>query len=244
MQSTVTLLAAGSLRRAFIPLCHRFTQLTGTHVDIHFGPAGLLRERIESGEPCAVFASANRQHPQTLLDAGRAREIALFARNTLILTARNSVIHKDADWLTLLRDSSLRLATSTPGCDPSGDYTWQMFDNINALEAGLGDTLKQRAIQLVGGRDSLSVPAGEVASAWVIREGLADLFIGYAHYATALNGCDDVRVVAIPAAQNIRCDYQLALLKEDSAARALYTFILSEEGQGYLRDAGFLSASE
>ncbi len=63
MHPTLTLFAAGSLRRAFIPLQAQFTQQTGIAVDITFGPAGLLRERIEKGEACSVFASANRQHP-------------------------------------------------------------------------------------------------------------------------------------------------------------------------------------
>lgn len=240
MQPSLTLLAAGSLRRALIPLCQRFTQQTGLPVELHFGPAGLLRERIEAGEACSVFASANRLHPQALLAAGRARDVALFARNTLLLTTKNSPANADADWLTLLRDRTLRLATSTPGCDPSGDYTWQLFDHVNTLDAGLGDALKQRAMQVVGGRDSLTIPAGEIASGWLIREGVADLFIGYAHYAAALAGQTDLRLVPIPAAHNIGCDYQLARLEETAAARQLCAFILSEEGQRGLSDAGFL----
>jgi molybdate transport system substrate-binding protein len=78
------------------------------------------------------------------------------------------------------------LATSTPGCDPSGDYTWQLFARIEARYPGLGNAMAGRAQPLVGGRDSLSVPPGEIAGAWLIRQNLADLFIGYAHYGPAL----------------------------------------------------------
>ncbi len=60
--TTLTLLAAGSLRSAFLPLVAHFRQHTGLAVDAQFGPAGLLRERIEAGSPCAVFASANAAH--------------------------------------------------------------------------------------------------------------------------------------------------------------------------------------
>ncbi|SPX56057.1 Molybdenum-binding periplasmic protein [Klebsiella pneumoniae] len=95
------------------------------------------------------------------------------------------------------------------------------------------------AQQLVGGRDSLSVPPGEIAGAWLIRQNLADLFIGYAHYGPALATCDDLRTLTIPAPWNIRCDYQLARLRADPAALALYRFILDDVGQGYLRQAGF-----
>ena len=43
--TTLTLLAAGSLRSAFLPLVAHFRQHTGLAVDAQFGPAGLLRER-------------------------------------------------------------------------------------------------------------------------------------------------------------------------------------------------------
>lgn len=67
MPCPLPLLAAGGLRLALTPLLNHFTQLTGIEVEAQYGPAGLLRERIEVGEPCALFASANREHPNTYL---------------------------------------------------------------------------------------------------------------------------------------------------------------------------------
>lgn len=244
MNSTLTLLAAGSLRRAFIPLQSQFMAKTGTPVEIVFGPAGLLRERIEKGEACSLFASANHHHPKALCDAGLAHGLRIFARNRLILTVRHSPQTAGKTWLELLSDSTLRLGTSTPLCDPSGDYTWQLFEQLEAGFPGLGESLKERAMPLVGGRDSLTVPAGEMASSWLIREGKADLFIGYAHYATAMGEQEDVRSVAIPEPWNIRCDYYMAMLEESPAAQQFYQFILAEEGQRCLRDAGFMLASD
>ena len=113
--TTLTLLAAGSLRSAFLPLVAHFRQHTGLAVDAQFGPAGLLRERIEAGSPCAVFASANAAHPQALLQAGLAQECQGFASNQLMLTARRSPDNDGLDWLALLSTPRLRLATSTPG---------------------------------------------------------------------------------------------------------------------------------
>ncbi|OKL75084.1 molybdate ABC transporter, periplasmic molybdate-binding protein, partial [Klebsiella pneumoniae MGH 31] len=160
-------------------------------------------------------ASANAAHPQALLQAGLAQECQGFASNQLMLTARRSPDNDGLDWLALLSTPRLRLATSTPGCDPSGDYTWQLFARIEARYPGLGNAMAGRAQQLVGGRDSLSVPPGEIAGAWLIRQNLADLFIGYAHYGPALAACDDLRTLTIPAPWNIRCDYQLARLRAD-----------------------------
>lgn len=238
MTPALTVLAAGSLKRAFTPLLAAFSEQTGIAVAANFGPAGLLRERIEAGEPCALFASANTAHPGALLAAGHAQRVARFAANNLNLTVRSTARTQQADWLELLEDFTLRLGTSTPGCDPSGDYTWQLFSNVDALRPGLGKQLMQRAQPLVGGRDTLTVPPGEIASAWLIREGYADMFIGYQHYTRLLAEAEDLRVVAIPPAANIRCDYALALL--DAQAEPLMQFILGAQGQALLAAAGFL----
>lgn len=238
---TLKVLAAGSLKRAFTPLLAHFSEEYAIAVDADFGPAGLLRERIEAGESCSLFASANAAHPQALLAAGLARETHTFAGNQLSLTARRTAQTEGDDWLTLLANPALKLGTSTPGCDPSGDYTWQLFDTIERQRPGLGLALKQRAHSLVGGRDTLSVPPGEIASTWLIRQGLADLFIGYHHYATLLGEQPDLRVVEIPPASNIRCEYQLALLDDAPATRTLAQYILAAKGQAFLRDAGFLT---
>ena len=185
------------------------------------------------------YRQALAAHPQALLAAGRARATHTFASNRLNLTVRRTASTATDDWLTLLANPALTLGTSTPGCDPSGDYTWQLFDNIERERPGLGQALKQRAKTLVGGRDTLSVPPGEMASAWLIRQGLADLFIGYRHYALVLDGQADLRVVEIPARWNIRCEYQLALLDDAPATERLARFILGREGQTFLRDGGF-----
>lgn len=235
MRSPLPLLAAGSLRLALTPLLNHFTQLTGIEVAAQYGPAGLLRERIEAGEPCALFASANREHPQHLLTAGKATETHTFTCNQLVLTTL-----KSGEWLELLADPTLRIGTSTPGCDPSGDYTWALFDKLELLQPGLGQQLRQRAIPLVGGRDTLSIPPGELASAWILHQGFADVFIGYAHYGKALARHTDIRCVAIAPEHNIQCEYQLAVLENSAEVMALVEFILSPDGQRFLTSAGFL----
>ena len=85
MTPRIVMLAAGSLKGAFVPLLARFHQLTGIEVEAHFGPAGLLRERIEAGERCSVFASANGQHPQALRQAGLPARGGLFAAQRRIV---------------------------------------------------------------------------------------------------------------------------------------------------------------
>lgn len=235
MSSSITLFAAGSLRLALAPLIRHFNRLHAVDINVEYGPAGILRERIEAGESCSLFASANRAHPQRLLSCNKALATQTFCWNQLSLVSNRS-----GEWLDLLRDPTLRIGTSTPGCDPSGDYTWAFFDKMEALEPGLGQQLRERAIPLVGGRNTINIPPGELASAWLLRQGLADLFIGYAHYARALSAQPDLRYVAIPDEYNIQCEYQLAVLDASEEVKALVEFMLASEGQAFLTAAGFL----
>ncbi|MBB1201102.1 molybdate ABC transporter substrate-binding protein [Enterobacteriaceae bacterium 89] len=237
MATELSVFAAGSLKRAFIPLCEQFSARSGIGIKLIFGPAGLLREKIEAGEKCDLFASANTVHPQALLDSGVALSAQTFAFNHLNLTARRTPETEQHNWLELLANPALRLGTSTPGCDPSGDYTWQLFERIEQHYPQMG--LKERAIKLVGGRDTLTLPEGEIASAWLIRNNFTDLFIGYAHYALALDASDDLRILPLPEQYNPRCEYRFAVL--NPVAQPLADFVTGDEGQAFLRQAGFLA---
>lgn len=222
-------LAAGSLKSVWPALMAHFPQ----PVDTLFGPAGLLRERIEAGEPCDLFASANRAHPASLLDQGRALSIVPFASNTLCLTVRSDLLHPGDDWLTLLTRRNLRIATSTPGADPSGDYTQRLF----TLMGDAGEVIRQRAMALVGGRDTPPVPHGRLAAEWLIREGKADLFIGYASYRSALSQIAGLTVLEIPAVFNPPAEYVCAVITPQ--AEALTAFLASPLAKSVLRQAGF-----
>ena len=69
MSTPLTLLAAGSLRRAFLPLVAHFQQHTGLAVDAQFGPAGLLRERIEAALHQIEFAAEIKGERLACLEA-------------------------------------------------------------------------------------------------------------------------------------------------------------------------------
>ena len=222
-------LAAGSLRGVWPQLVAHFSH----PVDTQFGPAGLLRERIEAGEPCDLFASANVAHPQALFQNGRARSIAVFASNTLCLTARSDALREGDDWLSLLTRPDLRLATSTAVCDPSGDYTQELFTRMG--DAGVA--VRERALALVGGREFAPVPPGKLAAEWIIQSGQADLFIGYGSYAPKLRLIPELKVLNIPAPFNPRAEYACAVMTPE--AENLAEFLQSEKAKAILQQAGF-----
>lgn len=236
-KSSLNVLAAGSLRKALTPILSQFSQRHHVNINVQFGPAGLLREQIESGAEWDLFASANQEHPQTLLDHGLAHSVMPFLRNKLCLTTHRARLTPTTNWLDLLTDPSIIVGTSTPGCDPSGDYTWQLFDRVEHHHSGAGEYLKLNAKQLVGGKNSLQVPATEIASAWLIRQGLADVFVGYAHYAQWLQHDTDIAAITIPDADNIFATYALAL--HSDVAQPLAEYLLSNDVQQQFVSAGF-----
>src|SRR5262245_35871985 len=82
-QEPIRLYAAGSLAAALTGVAQAVTREYGVPVQTTFGASGLLRERIEKGEPVDVFASANMEHPLLLTKDGRGGPTVLFARNAL-----------------------------------------------------------------------------------------------------------------------------------------------------------------
>ena len=222
-------LAAGSLRVVWQNLMAHFPE----PVETQFGPAGLLRERIETGEPCDLFASANLAHPQALFAAGQALSVVPFACNQLCLTVRSDALREGDDWFSLLTRDGLRVATSTPGADPSGDYTQELFTRMGRA----GEGVRSRATALVGGRYSTPIPTGKLAAEWIIHGGLADVFIGYASYSATLREVGGLTVIDIPAPFNPRAEYACAVMTPQG--KALADYLVSEKAKTILLKAGF-----
>ena len=240
MAEPLKVLAAGSLRRAFGPLLADFSAETGIAVSAAFGPAGLLRERIEAGEPCSLFVSANAAHAEALVRGGIARRCRTAARDRLVLVVRRSPETDFRDWAALLSDETLRIGTSTPGDDPGGDYAQAFFaGGAEKAVPRLGARLRSRAVPLVGGRHSPKPPEGMSAAAWLLSEGRCDVFTSYAHNAAALDR-ERFRAVKIPEAFNVECRYCAALISDAPEVERLEAFILGAEGRRHLLASGFL----
>lgn len=237
----VELFAAGSLRAALSDVADAFTNTHGVTVERTFGPSGLLRQRIESGEPAQVFASANMGHPRTLAEAGIGGPTALFARNRLCGLAQPQLTVTTDTFLQVLLDETVRVGTSTPVADPSGDYAWELFRRADAIESGAFDVLDAKALQLTGGPDSPAAPEGRNPYAWVMTEDRADLFLTYCTNAVlARRDTPELQLIRIPEALGVGADYGLSILAPDRPdAVRLALFILSPAGQEILADYGF-----
>jgi molybdate transport system substrate-binding protein len=241
---TVRILAAGSLRRAFAAVATAYPATApDTRLLLRHGPAGLLREEIEAGVDFDVFASADLGHPQTLAAAGLATNVRPFARNRLVATLRADLALDPAGLIATLLAPDVRLATSTPGADPSGDYAERFFDKVEMAFPGKGSALRAKALRLVGGRHTPPVPEGRAAAAWLIAEGRADILLGYASHSAANRTEGGVKVVPLPTELAPDIVYGLCLAPKAGAAAALFIqFLLSRTGQAILADNGFRPA--
>jgi molybdate transport system substrate-binding protein len=235
-------LSAGSLRHAFPAIIAAFSEQTGIPVTLTLAPAGLLRERIEAGEHFDLFTSANMAHPQHLARKGITDDAVCFARNSLCVLCRADLGLTTGNLLEILADPAVKIGTSTPGDDPSGDYAFEMFDLIEARQPGLGNSLKARALQLVGGRNSPPTPSGK-GGGWLITEGKADLFLSYSSNARLLENDPALSIVDIPDELSPNIEYGLAVRKNaPPQARQLLRFTMSESGQDILEENGFVRA--
>src|SRR5215510_13108306 len=175
----VQLYAAGSLRAALSEIATAFEATAGIKVQAKFGPSGTLKDEIAAGARAEVFASANMEHPQTLASARKSGQVVLFARNRLCALARPGVAVETATLLDRMLDPAVKLGTSTPRADPSGDYAWEVFRKADKLRPGVFATLERKALKLVGGPDAPTAPPGRTVYGMLIADGKADIFLTY-----------------------------------------------------------------
>ncbi|WP_028575609.1 molybdate ABC transporter substrate-binding protein [Desulfonatronovibrio hydrogenovorans] len=239
----ITLYAAGSLRSALGDVAAAFEQSTGNVVTTEFAPSGLLRQRIEQGENVNVFASANMEHPMTLVSNGQKGPVVLFARNNLCALAQPAVKVSPSSMLEVLLDPETRVGTSTPRADPSGDYAWELFQRADKVEPGSFKKLSGKALQLTGGPDSPAAPLERNQYAWVMDEDRADIFLTYCTNAVlAKKELSQLQIIHIPQELAVGADYGLIVLDgSPEEAWRFAMFILSPEGQSVLSDHGFIA---
>ena len=228
------------LRAALTEVAKAF-EASGDTVRTKFGPSGTLRDEIAGGEKAEVFASANMAHPESLAKAAQERAGGAVRAQPAV-RAGAAGARGDAETLldTMLRDD-VKVGTSTPKADPSGDYAFEVFARAEALKAGSRAALEEKALQLTGGASSAQPPAGRNIYGWHLAEGRADIFLAYCTGAVvAQRENPGQQIVALPDALGVGADYGLTVMNDASpAAYRFALFILSGEGQRILARHGF-----
>lgn len=255
---SITVFTAGSFQYALQELSDIFRQIHHVEIKAFCGPAGILRQQIEQGAKCDIFISANSENVFQLGDSKTIYQKLTIAFNQLALTTLNLEHFRHKSIFELLFDRSLRLATSTPSCDPCGDYTWLLFDKIEQCFPGEGEALKRRALKLVGGTSSNIIPKGKIASHYLLSNGYADMMIGYSHYqvrsefdlSKSYSSMDTDFNIGItnqaflthifPVEFEVKAEYVMALLSNVESAVKFFQFLRSDIAKQIIKNHGFL----
>ncbi len=241
-EGVVRLHAAGSLRPALTELSQAFTAAHGVKVEAQFGSSGLLRERLERGEPGDVYASADTGNPLALAKGGKAWPVVMFARNRLCAVVRPGLdVTPDTILATMLLPG-VKLGTSTPRNDPAGDYAWQVFAKADQVQPGARAALETKALKLTGAPDSPRPPDGRSVYAWHVLEGRADVFLAYCTAGReAAAEAPGITTVEMPPELAVGAEYGLTVLRAGNAQTALplALYMLSADGQAILARYGF-----
>ena len=237
----VSVYAAGSLREALTTIAAAHEARTGQRIVLTFGASGLLRERIEQGEPAQVFASADTEHPRRLAAGGGWQAPVVFTRNALCaLTTDRLDATPDTLLATLLR-ADVRVGISTPRSDPAGDYAWALFGKADAVQAGATAALRAKAKPLTGAADSPRPPAGRGTYAWIMDQGQADVFLTYCTNAVAAQkDVPRLKIAAVPDTLQVGAAYGLTVRVGAPAPAADFAqALLAPSAQAALARLGF-----
>jgi ABC-type molybdate transport system substrate-binding protein len=143
-------------------------------------------------------------------------------------------------------DPAVKLGTSTPKADPSGDYAFELFEKADRIRPGVGKALSAKALQLTGGPNSPPPPKGRSQYAEIVRGGQADIFLTYC--TNALQAQAEVaglQIVAIPEPLAVGADYGMTVIAgARPEATRFAEFVLSGKAQDILAKAGFTPAKE
>lgn len=236
----ITVYAAGSLRGVMTALARQFQESRGIAVNVTFGPSGLLRKRIQDGERPDILASADMASPEALARGGLTLPTILYVRNALCATARKELGLTTENLLDKLLDPAVRLGTSTPKADPSGDYAWAMFAKADAVKPGSAKTLEAKADKIVGGAHNSAPVQGKPPVAAAFADGKIDVFLGYCSGNLPKSEPGLVQV-SLPADLSVAASYGMGVGKDAGAdARLFALFLVSEDAQKVFRDFGFV----
>jgi ABC-type molybdate transport system substrate-binding protein len=117
------------------------------------------------------------EHPQALSTARKSGPVQRFARNRLCALVWRGLKVDSATLLERMLDPAVKLGTSTPKADPSGDYAFEVFRRAESIKPGAQAALEKKALQLTGNADSAKPPAGRAVYGWHVAERRADIFL-------------------------------------------------------------------
>ena len=237
---TVEIFSAGSLRGVVGDLAKEASSAFNIEIKASFGGSGSMRERIEKGETPDLFMSADVGSPQKLESAGRTVvPVIAFARNRMCIISRKAAGVTESNLIDRLLAKGVRVKTSTPIADPSGDYAWAIFDRIDAIRPGAGAKLKEKAQAMMGVSAAPSPGQSAIGALFAAKQ--VDMSITYCSGWPALEkeGAGLTSLV-VPPKLDPHPVYGMAVLSNKPEAMRVALLLLSEKGQAIIAQEGLV----
>lgn len=230
----LTVFAASSLTEVFAEVATVFERRhPGTEVLLSFDGSSTLATQITQGAPADVFASADEEQMQRVVDAGlTAGAPQYFAGNRLVVITTEASPITD---LKQLAEPGILLVLASPEV-PVGNYAREA---LARMDGTYGADFSERVLA-----NLVSEEANVRQVALKVELGEADAAIVYATDAAVAEG---VRTIPIPDDLNVPGSYVMATLPDSSQpdspqaklARAFVELVLSDEGQAIFTERGF-----
>lgn len=218
--------AAANLSRAFPALAESFRRSSGIEVVFSFGSTAFLAHQIENGAPFDLYAAADVEHVDRLVESGDllGDSRTIYAQGRLVLwvpPSREALITEVAD---LTRDAVRFVAVARPQAAPYGRASVEALRSL-----GLWDEVEPKIVY-----------AQNVSMARQFAEsGNADA----AFVAPAVLGESGGRRIPIPAAAHQPILQAMGIVSRSPSlieARRFADFVVSEQGRRLLADYGYL----
>lgn len=189
-------------------------------VVLNIASSSALAAQLLAGAPGDVFASADTDQMQRVVDAGLARDPEILATNELAIAVEPG----NPLGTTVLTDLARgELVVVLAGEEvPAGRYAAQV---LAAADIEVTPASLELDVRAVLGK----VAAGEADAGLVYRSDI-------------VAGGDRVEGIGIPAADNVVAEYPVAVLAEardPALAEAFVAFVQGPDGDRALLDAGF-----
>lgn len=227
-KQTLLISAAASLQNALARVDPLFVQrYPNVKLKYNFGASGALQRQIEQGAPVDVFISAGKKQVDALQQKGlllNGTRRNLLTNRLVLIVPKNSTLGITT-FRQLSQPSVNKIAVGEPRSVPVGQYTKELFENLEIL-----NSLKPK---FVLGNNVRNVLAA-------VESGNVDAGVVYATDAKISNG---VRQVATaPNRLHSPIVYPLAVLKasqNSQAAQAYVQFLASAQAKAIFQRYGF-----
>src|SRR5262249_27019063 len=181
------------------------------------------------------------EHAEGGGEGGKRGGVVVWGRKQVCGLARPGLAVEPASLLDVMLEARVKLGTSTPKADPSGDYAWEVFARAEKIRPGAFATLSRKALQLTGAPASTPPPADRNLYGMLVSQGRADLFLTYCTNAVAATKENPgQRLVALPDALAVGADYGLTVMSAASPQATRFAlYVLSVDAQRILASHGF-----